>query len=73
MSCPVSVYNNAPEHRAELIDVTENEIKWCSPVPIQSVCLRRPYMTASHQDCGWWGNKDVGSLVHVQVEAPDVD
>lgn len=35
---PVSVYNNAPEHRAELIDAAENEIKCCSPV-FYPVCL----------------------------------
>lgn len=43
----LSVPNNVPDHRTELEDVAENEIKWCSPVSIQSVCLRWPHMTAS--------------------------
>ena len=40
MSRPVFVYNNAPEHRAELIDAAENEIKWVfsSFYPVCLVC-----------------------------------
>ncbi len=49
------VYSNAPEHRAELIDAAENEIKRYSTVSVQRVCLRRSHMTVSHRDSGWWG------------------
>lgn len=40
MSGPVSVYNDPPEHRAELIDAAKNEIKCFSPVSLQSIRLR---------------------------------
>lgn len=48
---PISVYNNAPEHRAKLIDAAENEIKWNSVIInnkfIYIALFRKKFQTAS--------------------------
>lgn len=59
MSCPASVYNNAPEHRAQLIDAAENKIKWCSRV---SVRLRRSPGTVPQRGRGWRVRGNVGYM-----------
>lgn len=79
MSRPVSVYNNAPEHRAELIDAAENEMKWffssfylvclSEMVPRECFSLGPRVMGAR-----WVANRrKIGSLVHVHAEAVDID
>lgn len=72
MICPVSVYNKALEHRAELIDAAENKMKWhfssfcpvCLSAMVPHDCFFRRHGVASR--------RKIGTFLLVQAAALDI-